>query len=168
MSSFESNVCGTRNIIDLARSSRYASKVRLVFASSVASVQSWDKRKGNVPEEVIQDATYAVGGGYGEGKYVAERVRCLPLMQMIPSSPSVPQVLARSGIESTSLRIGQVSGGLPNGAWATSDWVPILLKSSMTLGVLPDLLGASITYLFWIMIQLITHPASFRLFHGFP
>lgn len=75
--SFEGNIRGTRNLIDFARSSRHASTLRFLFTSSVSSAQSWDRGKGPYPEEVQADATYAVGGGYGEGKYVTERVRAL-------------------------------------------------------------------------------------------
>ncbi len=49
--------------------------------------------------------------------------------------------MAQSGLQFTSFRIGQVSGGLPNGAWATTDWVPIFVKSSLELGALPSATG---------------------------
>ena len=62
----------------------------------------------------------ANGGGYGQGKFVAERV------------------LAASGVEFSSVRVGQVSGGKPRGAWATTDWFPILVKTSLALGALPS------------------------------
>lgn len=74
LSSFEPNVRGTRNLIDFARSGPHPSKVKFLFTSSVASTFSWDQSKGAYPEEVLMDASYAVGNGYGEGKYVAERV----------------------------------------------------------------------------------------------
>ncbi|KAF8075758.1 putative aminoadipate reductase [Lyophyllum atratum] len=123
LSSFELNIRGTRHLIDLVKSGPHASTARFVFTSSVASAQSWDKSRGPFPEEVITDASVAVGGGYGEGKYVAERI------------------LVKSGLQVTSLRIGQVSGGRPKGAWATSDWLPILVKSSVTLKKLPTMEG---------------------------
>ncbi|KAE9406882.1 putative aminoadipate reductase [Gymnopus androsaceus JB14] len=124
LASFESHVKGSRVLIDLARSSRHSSSVRFLFTSSISSTQSWDaKTQGPYPEHVIVDAKYAVGGGYGESKYVTERI------------------LAKSGLEATSFRIGQVTGGAPNGAWATSDWVPILVRSSLSIGVLPDAFG---------------------------
>ncbi|KAF8869423.1 putative aminoadipate reductase [Infundibulicybe gibba] len=123
--SFESNVRGTRNLIDFSHSSRHASALRLVFISSIASAQSWDQTMGPFPEEVISDAGVAVGNGYGESKYIAERL------------------LVESGLQATSLRIGQISGGLPNGAWATTDWIPILVKSSLALGALPIAAGVS-------------------------
>ncbi|KAE9396157.1 hypothetical protein BT96DRAFT_1021518 [Gymnopus androsaceus JB14] len=107
-----------------ARSSRHSSSIRFLFTSSIASAQSWDaKTQGLYPEEVVMDAKYAVGGGYGESKYVTERI------------------LAKSGLEATSFRLGQLTGGAPNGAWATSDWVPIIVRSSISIGTLPDAVG---------------------------
>ncbi|KAE9401310.1 putative aminoadipate reductase [Gymnopus androsaceus JB14] len=124
LASFESHVKGSRVLIDLARSSQHSSHVRFLFTSSIGSAQSWDARtQGPYPEEVVMDAKYAVGGGYGESKYVTERV------------------LAKSGLQATSFRIGQVTGGAPNGAWATTDWVPIIVKSSLSIGMLPDAYG---------------------------
>ncbi|EIW80241.1 acetyl-CoA synthetase-like protein [Coniophora puteana RWD-64-598 SS2] len=126
LSSFEPHVRGTRNLVDLAlaasSSSSSSAPARVLFTSSIGSTKSWDKSKGAYPEEVLLDAATAVGNGYGESKYVAERV------------------LSKSGLTTTSVRIGQIAGG-PNGAWATSDWVPILIKSGIALGALPDALG---------------------------
>ncbi|KAF8899601.1 hypothetical protein CPB84DRAFT_1847624 [Gymnopilus junonius] len=116
LASFESNIRGTHNLIDVARSK---SGVKFIFTSSIASALSWDQSLGPYPEEVLMDAKYAVGQGYGESKYVTERI------------------LATSGVNFTSLRIGQISGGGPRGAWATTDWLPILIKSSLALGRLP-------------------------------
>ncbi|KAE9382787.1 NAD(P)-binding protein, partial [Gymnopus androsaceus JB14] len=124
LASFESHVKGSRVLIDLARSSRHSSSIRFLFTSSIASTQSWDaKTQGLYPEEVVMDAKYAVGGGYGESKYVTERI------------------LAKSGLKATSFRLGQLTGGAPNGAWATSDWVPIIVRSSISIGTLPDAVG---------------------------
>lgn len=74
LASFEGNIRGTRNLIDLARSSPHASDIRFLFMSSISSAQSWDKSKGSYPEETLTDASYSIGSGYGEGKYVTERV----------------------------------------------------------------------------------------------
>ncbi|KAG5649393.1 hypothetical protein H0H81_004129, partial [Sphagnurus paluster] len=123
LASFESNIQGTRHLLDLIRSGSNASSTRFIFISSIASTQSWDTSHGPVPEEILLDASTAIGGGYGEAKYVADRI------------------LAKSGLHTTSLRVGQISGGQPKGAWATSDWVPILVKSSVTLGILPQAKG---------------------------
>lgn len=56
------------------------------------------------------------------------------------------QLLAESGLQGTSFRIGQMTGGLPNGAWSTTDWVPSLVKSGLKLGALPDAQGVSISF----------------------
>ncbi|KAF9228211.1 acetyl-CoA synthetase-like protein [Gyrodon lividus] len=127
LSSFEPNIRGTRNLIDLALSSKRSSKPRFLFTSSIASTQGWGKRKGAFPEEVQYDASVAVGAGYGASKYVCERL------------------LVNSGLPTSSFRIGQISGGVPRGAWSTTDWVPIIVKSSVTLGALPEARGVSET-----------------------
>ncbi|KAG6878934.1 putative NRPS-like protein biosynthetic cluster [Termitomyces sp. T32_za158] len=121
--SFEPNVRGVRRLIDLARSVPHPELIRFMFTSSVASAQAWGQPEVPFPEEIVTDVAVSVGNGYGEGKYVSERI------------------LAKSGIQAASLRIGQVCGGLPNGAWATSDWLPILVKSSIALGALPHTTG---------------------------
>ncbi|KAJ6594686.1 acetyl-CoA synthetase-like protein [Mycena capillaripes] len=118
LSSFEPHVKGTRNLIDLARQS--LNEVRFLFTSSIGSASGWDQKLGPFPEELQLDANVAVGSGYGESKYVSERI------------------LAASGLEATSFRIGQVSGSASNGAWSTSDWVPALVKSSIVLGNFPS------------------------------
>ncbi|KII84556.1 hypothetical protein PLICRDRAFT_117723 [Plicaturopsis crispa FD-325 SS-3] len=123
LSSFEPNIRGTRNLIDFALASPHTSSIRFVFTSSVGSTQSWDRSRGPYPEEVQYDASYAIGSGYGEAKYVVERI------------------LVKTGLQATSVRIGQITGSHPNGAWATSDWVPIFVKSSLSLGALPDAQG---------------------------
>ncbi|KAJ7626112.1 acetyl-CoA synthetase-like protein [Roridomyces roridus] len=121
LSSFEVHVRGTRNLIDLARSCTCDVKPRFLFTSSVNSAGGVDpKRGGSVPEDILMDTSMAVGWGYGESKYVSERI------------------LAASGLPSTSFRIGQISGSATSGAWATSDWVPALVKSSIALGSLPS------------------------------
>ncbi|KAF8185750.1 acetyl-CoA synthetase-like protein [Pholiota molesta] len=120
MASFESNIRGSYNLIKLARSGGHARDFKFIFTSSVGVAGGWDQSAaGPYPEEILSDAKYAVGSGYGESKYVVERV------------------LTTSGINFSSVRLGQITGSDVNGAWATSDWVPILVKSSVSLGALP-------------------------------
>ncbi|KAJ7696821.1 acetyl-CoA synthetase-like protein [Mycena rosella] len=120
LSTFEPHIKGTRNLIDLTRQSPKATVVRFLFTSSIASAQGWDPKVGPFPEELQLDADVAVGNGYGESKYVSERI------------------LAASGLQATSFRIGQVSGATSNGAWSTTDWVPAIVKSSIALGSFPS------------------------------
>ncbi|KAH0828784.1 acetyl-CoA synthetase-like protein [Lanmaoa asiatica] len=122
LSSFEPQVRATRNLVDLALASTHRESLRFVFTSSIGSAHSWDRSRGLYPEEVLLDSSFAVGAGYGESKYVSERI------------------IVKSGLHATSLRIGQIAGGF-NGSWATTDWFPILVKSSIALGALPDARG---------------------------
>ncbi|KAF8120318.1 hypothetical protein EV363DRAFT_1109680, partial [Boletus edulis] len=108
---------------------------RFLFTSSVGSAQGWDNLKGPVPEEVQLDPSVTVGAGYGEAKYVTERVSYDGIGTIIANMNG--QVIVRSGIHATSLRISQIMGG-HGGSRATTDWFPILVKSSIALGVLPD------------------------------
>ncbi|KAG2364532.1 putative aminoadipate reductase [Suillus spraguei] len=123
LSSFDSYVRGMRNLIDLALSSPRHPKPRFMFASSISSAQSWDKAKGPFPEEVEYDPKVAVGLGYGASKYVSERV------------------LVNSKLPASSFRIGQISEGPPRGAWSTTNWLPIIVESSVSLGALPEAKG---------------------------
>ncbi|KAG0700207.1 putative nonribosomal peptide synthetase [Suillus ampliporus] len=95
---------------------------RLKYSVTMIIHQCMALCQGPVPEDLIGDPAMAIGSGYGASKHVAE------------------QIITRSGLQATSLRIGQIAGG-PTGAWATTDWVPILVKSSLVLGSLPDLPG---------------------------
>ncbi|KAJ7731258.1 acetyl-CoA synthetase-like protein [Mycena metata] len=70
LSSFEPHVKATRNLIDLALQ---GAGVRFMFTSSVRTGLGWDATRGPFPEELQPTADAAVGSGYGESKYVAER-----------------------------------------------------------------------------------------------
>ncbi|KAF7357193.1 Acetyl-CoA synthetase-like protein [Mycena sanguinolenta] len=117
---FEPHVKGVRNLIDLARQSPEASGLRFFFASSIASAQNWDQRLGSVPEQLQLDASLAIGSGYGESKYIAERI------------------LAASGLQATSFRIGQICGSVSNGAWSTTEWFPSIVKIFIALRSFPS------------------------------
>ncbi|KAJ7052189.1 acetyl-CoA synthetase-like protein [Mycena amicta] len=128
LTTFEPHVRGMHNLIDLAHDCQ--SRPRFLFTSSVSSAQGWNQENGiNIPEEIQLDARTAVGTGYGESKYVAERL------------------LAMSGLPATSFRIGQVCGAQSTGAWATSDWIPALAKSSLELGAFPSLPNSEVAWI---------------------
>ncbi|KAG6374188.1 hypothetical protein JVT61DRAFT_4841 [Boletus reticuloceps] len=52
-------------------------------------------------------------------------------------SDKLIHILTSSKLPATSFRIGQVTGGAPRGAWSTTDWVPIIVKSSVSLARFP-------------------------------
>jgi thioester reductase-like protein len=57
----------------------YAVHLRFLLMSSISAVQSWPPSRGKAPEDSKIESEYAVGIGYGESKYVAERVRQIGL-----------------------------------------------------------------------------------------
>ena len=61
--------------MDLACQGPHFSSLKFVFMSSISVAQSWDPTEGPYPETVIRQSRYSIGMGYGESKYVAERVR---------------------------------------------------------------------------------------------
>ncbi|THH28492.1 hypothetical protein EUX98_g5704 [Antrodiella citrinella] len=124
VSSFQSHIAGARALLDISAS--FANPVKLLFSSSIAAAQAWNLADGSVPEEVLPDAAVAVGTGYGSSKYVTERLLAKA---------------RENGLETISFRIGQLSGSTTTGAWNITDWVPIIVKSSITLGYLPDING---------------------------
>lgn len=114
LSSFEANIRGLRNLVDLALTSR----ARLVFISSIAVFQSADK---DLPlAETHVGADVAQGMGYGESKWVSEE-----LLRLVP------------GLRYLVVRVGQLTGG-PKGTWNVKEWIPLMIQSSKVLGYLPD------------------------------
>ncbi|KAG6816854.1 hypothetical protein H0H87_002340 [Tephrocybe sp. NHM501043] len=160
LASFEPNIQGMRHFIDLALSGPNPSDTRFLFISSIAAIQNWDKSKGPVPEDVVEDVNVALGGGYGEAKHVCERI------------------LLHSGLKGVSIRPGQICGGRPNGTWPTTEWLPILVKSSVSLRAIPDTsglaswLGGDTISAIIVDVALSTYsaplPSAFNLIHPRP
>ena len=66
----------------------------------------------------------ALGNGYPESKWVTEQL--------------FRRAAERTGLRTTSVRVGQVSGDERAGGWSTSEWVPALVRVSQRLGRLPS------------------------------
>ncbi|KAH8088917.1 hypothetical protein BXZ70DRAFT_954747 [Cristinia sonorae] len=124
LSSFEIHVASTRVLINFSASCD--NPVRFLLTSSVSSVYAWDVTQGAIPEKVLDDPNVGVMSGYGSSKYAAEHVLALS---------------ARAGLSATAARIGQICGSTTSGDWSTTEWVPILVKTSLALGFVPDLSG---------------------------
>jgi nucleoside-diphosphate-sugar epimerase len=71
---FEPNIQGARKLLDFAFSCTHARRLRFLFISSFTVGQSWPHTSGAFPEESFEDPYWSVGHGYGESKYVTERV----------------------------------------------------------------------------------------------
>ncbi|KAG8992459.1 hypothetical protein FRB94_013915 [Tulasnella sp. JGI-2019a] len=124
LDSFTPQLKSVSTLVRLSLRSPHPSPPRILFTSSIATVSNWSSSVGPVPERPLDDLRVAVGNGYGESKAVAEKIL---------------EVVGRTTpLKSISFRIGQLAGSTPSGAWATSDWVPLIARGSQELGALPD------------------------------
>ncbi len=77
-----------------------------------------------MPEHVLKDARLAVGQGYGESKWVAERILDI--------------ANERTESHNVIVRVGQISGNTRNGSWNVWEWFPALVQSHKIVDCLPD------------------------------
>lgn len=130
---FEPQMHMMRNLLDFAAdiSQRRGpgQSVSFQFVSSIATVGHWPLWTGQavVPEEpmIIESV---LPTGYADAKYVCE----LLLDETLRKAPDSYRAM--------SVRLGQIAGS-SNGYWNHMEHVPFLLKSSQTIGALPDLKG---------------------------
>ncbi|QRV95194.1 acetyl-CoA synthetase-like protein [Ceratobasidium sp. AG-Ba] len=123
LQSFEPSIQATHQLIGLALASK--NHPRFLFTSSVSAAGlGTPGRRLNETAIDISDAVTSIG--YGQSKFVAEK--------MLESARLV-------GLETSIIRLGQLSGDSVTGAWPTHDWVPSILASSLTSGYLPDAFG---------------------------
>ena len=73
LTSFELHVQGVCNLVDVTLSLQCNAPPQILFTSSVSMLVNW-KHNRRIPEVPFHDPTYAIGGGYGEVKWVSEHV----------------------------------------------------------------------------------------------
>lgn len=116
LGSFEPSVSGAVNLLNLTQSSPLQAKPGFFFASSVGAVQSSTSR---IEERFSSDPEEAGGTGYARSKWVVENV------------------LEKT--RGTVLRIGQLVGDSTHGVWNETEAWPLMFRSAVTTGALPDL-----------------------------
>ena len=125
LTSFEDHIRGTRSLIDWSITS--PKQPRVVFMSSISSVANWSQVHGHglVPSVPVSDYRVASRMGYGESKLVAEN--------------TLDQANDQAGVSVSVLRIGQIAGSTNpiHGVWPSQEWLPSLLKTSRTIGMVP-------------------------------
>lgn len=125
LASFEDGICGVRALVDFAITSPLVRPPHLLFVSSISVFINFEN-KGSVVEEVLSNPEIAVGTGYSESKWVAERI--------------LDVAAERTALRPVVVRLGQVCGD-GSGTWNESEWFPSLVKSALTLGCLPSVDG---------------------------
>ncbi|OBZ78304.1 L-aminoadipate-semialdehyde dehydrogenase large subunit [Grifola frondosa] len=120
----DTQLAGLYNLINLSLSSHRATCPRILFMSSTAAVANYSGPEDVVPELPHDDTALPLDQGYAQAKYLAERL-------LIKASEE-------RDLPVTIVRAGQLSGSTVSGAWNPSEHMPILLRSSLILGKIPD------------------------------
>ncbi|KAF7972023.1 hypothetical protein HWV62_19235 [Athelia sp. TMB] len=116
------HIAGVRHLADLAMGSARYPCPRLVFVSSIAACAQ--AAPGSVIPEEFVDLPPPAAGGYGQSKYAAEKL--LIALQK------------QGGLNVSIIRAGQLSGASTNGAWAASEYMPVIFKTSHALELFPS------------------------------
>lgn len=152
---FEPQLRMMRNLLDLAREISIKSppgsdKITFQFVSSVAAVGHWPVWTG---EAVVPETQMAVDSilpiGYGDAKHVCERL----MDETLHKHPERFRAMV--------VRPGQIAGNSTSGYWNSMEHVSFLIKSSQSLGVLPDLPG----HLAWAPVDGVAGTAIDLLFN---
>ncbi|QRW26760.1 L-aminoadipate-semialdehyde dehydrogenase [Rhizoctonia solani] len=116
LQSFEPSIRGARNLLDLAFHSTAPSGLpRFAFASSI-SVAGFAGPGRQLSEVSVTPEMAATSIGYGQSKLVTEKLL---------------ESARNSGLQTCTVRLGQLTGDARSGAWTTTDWVPSLIGSSV-------------------------------------
>ncbi|KAI1419683.1 hypothetical protein F5Y12DRAFT_776597 [Xylaria sp. FL1777] len=133
--SFTRHISFVRRLIDFSSHSRFGAE--LFFISSISAVSGL---QGTVAEQIYTDWTTPMTSGYGQSKFVAER-----LLDAAAREANIPSAICR---------VGQVAGPTSAaGEWSKKEWLPSLVASSRYLGKVPDSLGPRLDTIDWIPVD---------------
>lgn len=136
LGSFLPQLDGVRRLVNFSTQTQAGAKI--FFISSIGAV-------GNVahgvPEQILDDWRSPQAMGYGQSKYVAERV-----LDVAAKVANVPAVICR---------VGQIAGPTTAaGVWPKQEWLPSLIATSRYLGKIPNSLGRMET-IDWIPVDIL-------------
>ncbi|EKM51562.1 uncharacterized protein PHACADRAFT_127221 [Phanerochaete carnosa HHB-10118-sp] len=124
LQSYEDQIAGVRWLVDVCANADHP--IKLLCTSSVGSTSLWGPSLGPVPERPLSDPAAATSNGYAASKYVVEQIM---------------DGAAANGLSAMVVRMGQACGSKATGAWGTTEWIPIMIKSSVSLGCFPEMTG---------------------------
>ncbi|KAI0718411.1 acetyl-CoA synthetase-like protein [Cerioporus squamosus] len=122
--SFEPLIAGARKLLDFALDSPVDGGPRVLFVSSISAIINYSAA-GAVPETLDFGPEVAVGLGYGESKWVTEQL--------------FGRAAKTTGLRTTAVRVGQLSGDTRVGGWNVKEWVPAIVRGGQILGCVPEL-----------------------------
>jgi nucleoside-diphosphate-sugar epimerase len=135
VNSFEPQLAALQNLINLSLLSPHSQPARLLFCSSVGTAMATPSPHPGaeviIPEAPIKELTYASPTGYARSKLIAERI--------------LEKAVTVDGAHATILRIGQIIPSPKSGLmlWNPNEMIPLMVRSALSTGVLPDSPGGS-------------------------
>ncbi|KAJ4288749.1 hypothetical protein N0V88_007283 [Collariella sp. IMI 366227] len=145
LDSFESVIAGTKRCVEFAASS--SAQAHVIFISSISTVMNSPAVRHPqdevlvVPEEFDPDNSLPAKQGYAESKHVASCV--------------LARAVKEGLIGATILRVGQLAGAVEGkGLWNQQEWLPSLVKSSKSMGKIPQSLGPMNDAVNWVPVDL--------------
>lgn len=123
LQSFEPHLAGLRNLLALSLAVHRPEPARLFFASSISTAEN-TPTPAVIPDEPIENFNHSIDMGYAQSKLVGEH--------MVLNA-------ARGGARSYILRIGQIVGDKEYGFWNDSEYIPLMIRSALSLKALPAL-----------------------------
>ncbi|KAH9908156.1 hypothetical protein F4778DRAFT_798143 [Xylariomycetidae sp. FL2044] len=140
--SFTSHIRGVQQLANFSATSRLGA--RLFFVSSIGSVSGL---AGHVLENVYSDVGTPEASGYGQSKFIAERI--------------LDRAAQDADVPCTICRVGQVAGPTSEaGGWSEREWFPSLIRSSQYLGKLPAFLGRLDT-IDWLPVDILANVLAY-------
>lgn len=136
------HVAGVRRLVDFSLESRNGAHIHFV---SISTVGAWTADRGPLIPETLLDDPSVFGNGYSESKFAGERICAL--------------ASERSGVPTTSYRVGQVAGrSRGGGMWNKNEWLPSLIATSKVTGQIPSSLG--LMPVNWIPVVSLARPLA--------
>ncbi|KIJ54518.1 hypothetical protein M422DRAFT_63832 [Sphaerobolus stellatus SS14] len=151
------HIAGVRHLINLCLESPLSESPRFVFLSSAAASEAYSDGDRRVPEVPLDDPRIALDQGYGQSKFVSEQI--------------VVRAVQHAGLAATVIRVGQLSGTRSTGAWNLNEHVPILIRSSVEMGIIPEDIFLAVRWLpsdiaaFAVLKQTLASSAHLEYFH---
>lgn len=133
LQSFEPQIAGLYNILQFSLSVKRPQPAQVFFGSSV-SVAMNTPPPASIPDAPVESFDGVSPTGYARSKFVGERI---------------VQHATRAGARSYVLRIGQIVGDTQNGVWTDREFLPMIIRSALTLKALPVL--PEVRFLFHII-----------------
>ncbi|KAE9975303.1 hypothetical protein BLS_002673 [Venturia inaequalis] len=133
--SFGKTLDGVLGLVSFASTSPLNPKIQ--FTSSISATGSYGA-SGNtedgkahqlVPESILTDHSCCLPMGYGQSKYIAERM--------------LGYASNKLHLNTEVIRLGQIAGSAKTrDGWNRNEWLPSIVISSAFIGALPDKLGS--------------------------